>query len=78
METTLGDTGMKYLYLALLVLLYACAVANSSDIALAMKLCEPNGGLKHMSVALMGDSSHRVSVTCVNEAYIEMNNKEPR
>ena len=69
---------MKYLYLALLVLLYACTDVTKSDIDLAMKLCEPNDGLKSLDVSLMGDRSHQVSARCVNDAFIQQNNKEPR
>lgn len=59
-------------------LLSGCSAVTRSDIDLAIKLCEPNGGLVQMDVSIMGDRSHQVTAVCTNGATVSQNNKGPR
>ena len=62
--------------MALVLLITGCTEATKGDIDLATKLCEPNGGLEYLDVALMGDGSHRVTATCSNGATVYKNNRK--
>lgn len=64
--------------MALVFLVTGCTNATNatkSDIDLATKLCEPNGGLKEMDVAWTSSRANRVTATCVNDVTVIKINK---
>ena len=58
---------LKAIALALTALLIACSPnITKSDIDLAIKLCEPNGGLDRMTNTLMQSGRSQITAYCNN------------
>lgn len=58
---------MKYLCLALLVLLYACTnTISRAHYEIAIKLCEPNGGLDGVETEYLRGNERRITAYCAN------------